>query len=330
MDSMSPLETLIFVKNSKLLDLEPVNDGEITTLMGDVKAIRDLSTPELFLHSMLDKFYKAYIDTDKIIFQPTVYADKTQFLNYRTGLSGIFTNDEKNPLYDGKMAMRLYGTKEDFESILQKKYVDTFFTFHSRVADRIIGKFRKLIKFDTGRDISGSLTNEIKIYLRGKTEEELQNVVSRYNKANPNDKIELESEKDYRKRYDGDNQYCDINEIVFHYKRLADPSMQEEVEQYFDLQKKIFLDNLKENGVTLKLFDTREEMNSWKEKNGDNEKSKERYDNYLLQILSSEKLLKTSDLLQYQLYLNVSYYSIIPLYRRIFLRKDLIFHSFQK
>jgi hypothetical protein len=36
-------------------------------------------------------------------------------------------------------------------------------------------------------------------------------------------------------------------------------------------------------------------MNSWKEKNGDNEKSKERYNNYLLQILSSEKLLKTSD-----------------------------------
>jgi hypothetical protein len=42
--------------------------------MGDVKAIRDLSTPELFLHAMLDKFYKSYIDTGKIIFQPTVYA----------------------------------------------------------------------------------------------------------------------------------------------------------------------------------------------------------------------------------------------------------------
>jgi hypothetical protein len=80
--------------------------------MGDVKAIRDLSTPELFLHAMLDKFYKSYIDTGKIIFQPTVYADKTQFLNYRTGLNGVFGAN------DGSAIMSLYGVKEDFESIL--------------------------------------------------------------------------------------------------------------------------------------------------------------------------------------------------------------------
>jgi len=46
-----------------------------------------MSSSELFQHAILDKFYNSFIKNKKISFQPTVYSDKTNFLNYLSNLS---------------------------------------------------------------------------------------------------------------------------------------------------------------------------------------------------------------------------------------------------
>jgi hypothetical protein len=113
-DPKSPLNYLLFVSNPDLVETDPIVDGEVTTLLGYVKSVRELSTSELFQHAMLDKFYKHFIDTGKIIFQPTVYADKTQFLNYRGDLS-TFVNEKGDTIGGG--IMHLYSVK-NFEGLL--------------------------------------------------------------------------------------------------------------------------------------------------------------------------------------------------------------------
>ena len=57
----------IFGKDGSL-DKIPVLDSEIRTFTGDVLSVANASTGELFMHSILDKFYGNYIRSGKIMF----------------------------------------------------------------------------------------------------------------------------------------------------------------------------------------------------------------------------------------------------------------------
>jgi len=61
------------------------------------------------MHAILDKFYNGFIKNNKIIFQPTLYSDKTIFINYLANLSYFKTSEDPT----GNFVMNLSSSNED-------------------------------------------------------------------------------------------------------------------------------------------------------------------------------------------------------------------------
>lgn len=271
--------SLLFVQNIDAIDIDPVIDGEITTPIGDVKSVRDMSSSELFQHAILDKFYNSFLRTSKICFQPTVYSDKTNFLNYMSTLS-MFSDNIMNLMSDNS---------QEFVDL----YKNTFFSAHNQIQANVVAKMEKLInflstqqgaKFKKAEDIfqSNRLDN-VRTFLRNRTESELTNLAYWYNQYNL-DKIELEKDKDYRSR----KKFCDLNEVTDFYAKLYNDSVR--LRKFLRQQQELFLDNLREYGVNFRLFDSTSELNSWisntlQEKNA----------TQTVRLLSDSKILQVKD-----------------------------------
>lgn len=269
--------SLLFVQNIDAIDIDPVIDGEITTPIGDVKSVRDMSSSELFQHAILDKFYNSFLRTGKICFQPTVYSDKTNFLNYMSTLS-MFS--DMNLMSDNS---------QEFVDL----YKNTFFSAHNQIQANVVAKMEKLInflstqqgaKFKKAEDIfqSNRLDN-VRTFLRNRTESELTNLAYWYNQYNL-DKIELEKDKDYRSR----KKFCDLNEVTDFYAKLYNDPVR--LRKFLRQQQELFLDNLREYGVNFRLFDSTSELNSWisntlQEKNA----------TQTVRLLSDSKILQVKD-----------------------------------
>ncbi len=271
--------SLLFVQNIDAIDIDPVIDGEITTPIGDVKSVRDMSSSELFQHAILDKFYNSFLRTGKICFQPTVYSDKTNFLNYMSTLS-MFSDNIMNLMSDNS---------QEFVDL----YKNTFFSAHNQIQANVVAKMEKLInflstqqgaKFKKAEDIfqSNRLDN-VRTFLRNRTESELTNLAYWYNQYNL-DKIELEKDKDYRSR----KEFCDLNEVTDFYAKLYNDPVR--LRKFLRQQQELFLDNLREYGVNFRLFDSTSELNSWisntlQEKNA----------TQTVRLLSDSKILQVKD-----------------------------------
>lgn len=271
--------SLIFVQNPDALDVDPVIDGEITTAIGDVKAVRDMSSSELFQHAIFDKFYSSFLKSGKICFQPTVYSDKTNFLNYLSTLS-MFTDN-------------IMDLTQDKESEFVDTYKNTFFAAHNQMQANIVTKLEKLMAFlDTPAGSKFKLENDVfisnrlenaRIFLRNRKSTDLTNLVMNYNRYNA-EQIELELDKDYRDR----KGFCDLNEIVDFYSKLYNEPAR--LRKYLKQQKDLFLENIREYGVSFKLFDATGDMNSWINNSLDDKAS-----NNLVKLLSDTKLLQVTD-----------------------------------
>ena len=271
--------SLIFVQNPDALDVDPVIDGEITTAIGDVKAVRDMSSSELFQHAIFDKFYSSFLKSGKICFQPTVYSDKTNFLNYLSTLS-MFTDN-------------IMDLTQDKESEFVDTYKNTFFAAHNQMQANIVTKLEKLMAFlDTPAGSQFKLENDVFIsnrldnartFLRNRKSTDLTNLVMNYNRYNA-EQIELELDKDYRDR----KGFCDLNEIVDFYSKLYNEPAR--LRKYLKQQKDLFLENIREYGVSFKLFDATGDMNSWINNSLDDKVS-----NNLVKLLSDTKLLQVTD-----------------------------------
>lgn len=280
----SAVSTLLFAQHPELIDTNPVIDQTVITFLGEAKEVKDLTTGELFQHAIFDKFFKSYIDTKKICFQPTVYSDKTQFLNYMASLD-IF----KTP--DGKSIMDL--TRTDVAELCKTEYQRTFFQAHKQMLENIQRKFGVLIEFSEGISKNYYSIAEVKTFLRKHTYTEIKQIVDSYNSTHPDTPIELELDKDYRERTDTfGNKFCDVNEIIEFYARLAKEENLAELNTYFDRQIAVFVDNLKDYGINLNLFNSAEEITAWTKKDSKKEEEElEKYPNYLLTILSDKNLL---------------------------------------
>lgn len=272
--------TLLFVNRPDAIDVDPVIDSEVVTLIGDVKAVKDMSSSELFQHAILDKFYTSFLQNGKICFQPTVYSDKTNFLNYLVDPSKLFDNQD---------IMKLM---EDTSSEFIDTYKNTFFAAHNKIYNNIVTKIDKLMKFaqtttaftKTGDvyDSTSRLYN-VSTFLRNRTEKELMDLVYAYN-INNEEKIELEKDKDYRS-YKG---FCDLNEIVKYYVDLF--SNRSKLEQFLNRQQQLFIENLKDQGVSFQLFNSVDELKAWTG-NTLNENNQ----SLIVKILSNTKLLNVTE-----------------------------------
>lgn len=265
-------QTLIFVQNPDIIDTDPIIDNEFTTPTGDIKSVQDLSTSELFYRAIIDKFYTSFLNTGKVTFQPTVYSDKTTFLNYLANTS-IFGKDAMDLMVDNE---------EQFQNL----YRTSFFSAHNFILNNVLDKWDKLITF-SGETVEGvNRVVKVQNFLRSHSPKQIANLVFEYNKINELTPIELELDKDYRNK----KTYCDLNEVLLYYSDLANNP--ERLAKYMQDQKNIFIEHLKEYKVEFNLFNSESELNSWI---NDSYKGK----NYLTKLLSSEKLIKKSDRKQF-------------------------------
>lgn len=272
-----PANSLLFVQNPNAIDIDPVIDGEITTPIGDVKAVRDMSSSELFQHAILDKFYSSFLKTGRICFQPTVYSDKTNFLNYMSNLSMF--SDNIMDLMSGQEFVDLYR--------------NTFFSAHNQIQANVVTKMEKLMSFLTteygaqfrkeGDVFTSNRLDNVRTFLRNRTESDLISLVFSYNQHNL-EKIELEKDKDYRNR----KKFCDLNEITDFYAKLYNEPVR--LKKFLKQQQELFLENLREYGVNFRLFDSTQELNSWI-----NNKLNEKAATQTVRLLSDTKLLQVKD-----------------------------------
>jgi hypothetical protein len=114
--------------------------------------------------------------------------------------------------------------------------------------------------------------------------EELNNLVLMYNKENPNDEIALELDKDYRTF----NGRCAVNEILREYAFLS--TDKNALKAYMHKQMQLYLDDLKNYGMSFKLFDRNADLDKWY-----NEDLPDFKTNALLRVLSSNKILDKKD-----------------------------------
>ena len=274
-----PANSLLFVQNPNAIDIDPVIDGEITTPIGDVKAVRDMSSSELFQHAILDKFYSSFLKTGRICFQPTVYSDKTNFLNYMSNLS-MFSDNIMDLMSD---------KSQEFVDL----YRNTFFSAHNQIQANVVTKMEKLMSFLTteygaqfrkeGDVFTSNRLDNVRTFLRNRTESDLISLVFSYNQHNL-EKIELEKDKDYRNR----KKFCDLNEITDFYAKLYNEPVR--LKKFLKQQQELFLENLREYGVNFRLFDSTSELNSWisntlQEKNA----------TQTVRLLSDSKILQVKD-----------------------------------
>ena len=271
--------SLLFVQNPSSIDIDPVIDGEITTPIGDVKSVRDMSSSELFQHAILDKFYSSFLKTGKVCFQPTVYSDKTNFLNYMSNLSMFSDN--------------IMDLKTDKNQEFIDLYKNTFFSAHNKIQASVVTKMEKLMAFlstaqgaefrKEGDVFTSNRLDNVRTFLRNRKEDDLTNLVFRYNQYNI-EKIELEKDKDYRSR----KGFCDLNEVIDFYAKLYNDPLR--LKKFLKQQQELFLDNLREYGVNFRLFDSTQDLNSWI-----NDKLDNRVSTQVVRLLSDTKLLQVKD-----------------------------------
>lgn len=196
-------DSLMFVQNSEAIK-STFHDLEASNIHGDTKSIKQFSCGELFFHSIFNKFLGSYVKTGNVVIQPTVYSDKTTFLNWE-----IQTDLMNEPEYVSKVV---------------KKYMETLGYFYENVYNDTMDKLN-LIANAYNADMSAANVEYVplstKEVLKNLTEQQLLAYGKRLG-------IDLEKDKDYRERkkkvvIDGKEKtikYCVVNEILEYNARV--------------------------------------------------------------------------------------------------------------
>lgn len=235
-------DSLMFVDKPNMIK-STFHDLEVSNIHGDTKSIKQFSCGELFFHSIFNKFWGNYNKTGNVIIQPTVYSDKTTFLNWE-----IETDLLNDPDYIDKVLT---------------KYQESLGYFYQNVYDTTIEKLQTITDFYNQTNGSNFT---IKEFLKHCNEETLMSHVAKYNQANPSNRIELEKDKDYRPgtktiritKADGSveiktEKCCFINEILEYNARVYNDK--ELLYQVLEHEKYNFLQNLIDYNSSFQVVD---------------------------------------------------------------------------
>ena len=240
-------DSLMFVDDPSVIK-STFHDLEASNIHGDTKSIKQFSCGELFFHSIFNKFWGSYNKTGNVIVQPTVYSDKTTFLNWE-----IKTDLLKDPDYINKVI---------------QQYRLTLGTFYQNVYDTTVNKINKLAEYYNQKNNTQFSSQE---FLKQNTEASLLALLQEYNafidqrafaEINPETKkailqnkiASLEKDKDYRARkkiikvikngneIEEEISYCTLNEILEHNAKVySDLSL---LQKALEIEKYNFLQNL--------------------------------------------------------------------------------------
>ena len=175
----------MFVNNPELL-LTMYHDLEVTAQNGESKIIKSFSSGELFFHSIFNKFWGNYLNKQSVVIQPTVYSDKTTFLNWEvsTKFLNVGTSDEGS----NDILSLAYDNPELYQAAVIQKYGDTIGEMYRkiwenteaklmRIAARYNQEQKKIIGTDPGLgyvDVLNRLTESQLIALATRANETLE------------------------------------------------------------------------------------------------------------------------------------------------------------
>ena len=235
-------DSLMFVKKPNTIK-STFHDLEVSNIHGDTKSIKQFSCGELFFHSIFNKFWGNYNRTGNVIIQPTVYSDKTTFLNWE-----IETDLLDNPNYIDKVLI---------------EYQESLGYFYQNVYDTTIDKLQKITDY---YNQTRGTNFKIRDFLKYCNEKTLMEYVAEYNRQNPQSRIELEKDKDYRQgtktvkitKEDGSEEIktekcCFINEILEYNVRVYNDK--ELLYQVLEHEKYNFLQNLIDYNTSFQVID---------------------------------------------------------------------------
>lgn len=249
-------DSLMFVQNSEAIK-STFHDLEASNIHGDTKSIKQFTCGELFFHSIFNKFWGGYVKTGNVVIQPTVYSDKTTFLNWE-----IQTDLMNEPEYVSKVI---------------KKYMETLGYFYENVYNDTMDKLNLIADAYNSDRSSVDIT-----YVPLSTKEVLKNLTKQqllaYGKRLG---IDLENDKDYRERkkkvvIDGKEKtikYCVINEILEYNARVYND--ENLLYEALNHEKYNFLQNLIDYNSAFQVIDFGDDIEYYlKDKIDDRAKSK--------------------------------------------------------
>ena len=230
-------DSLMFVDNPNAIK-STFHDLEAGNIHGDVKSIRAFSSGELFYHAIFNKFWGSYNKTGNVIIQPTVYSDKTTFLNWE--ISSI--------LQDGTDIMK----DPDYVSKVVKEYKATLGTFYANVYQETLTKLNTIAEYYNRSNGTNLSTIEV---LRLLSENELIRISTNLG-------IDLEKDKDYRARTKIVNgseiEYCTINEILEYNARVY--NNENLLVQELESEKRNFIQDLLRANIAFQVIDFNDDI----------------------------------------------------------------------
>lgn len=249
-------DSLMFVQNTDAIK-STFHDLEASNIHRDTKSIKQFSCGELFFHSIFNKFWGSYVKTGNVVIQPTVYSDKTTFLNWeiQTDLIG----------------------ESEYVSKVVRKYTETLGYFYRNVYNDTMTKLNSIAEAYNKKMHSSNPQYQYlstKDVLKQLTEQQLL----AYGKELG---IDLEKDKDYRERkknvvINGEEKtikYCTVNEILEYNARVyTDENLLYEVLNH---EKYNFLQNLIDYNTSFQVIDFGDDIEYYLEdKINDKAKSK--------------------------------------------------------
>ena len=247
----SSCRSLMFVNDPSLVRAT-FHDLEAKNRHRDSKNIKGFSCSELFFHSIFNKFWANYANHGTVIIQPTVYSDKTTFLNWE-----VMTN----LLESG-----------DYVRESEKTYMNTIGRFYKQIYQKTQDKFNKLTQYYNLIHNEAITSTEL---LKRHSELDLVALLNDYNKhiddlikqapseseveSLQEQKIEsLEKHKDYRVVKKNGVEFCVPNELIeFNMKLFNNEAL---LQTYLTQEKYNFLQNLIDYNASFQVLDFNDKL----------------------------------------------------------------------
>lgn len=252
-------DTLMFVNDPEAIK-STFHDLESTNIHGSTKNIKQFSCGELFFHSIFNKFWGSYNKNGNVVIQPTVYSDKTTFLNWEI----------KTDLLE----------QSDYVGAVVKQYMLSLGSFYRKVYKTSMGKLNTLAQYyNETRGVNLSIKEFLKLH----NEKSLMSLSQEMFK-NRGLKIDLEKDKDYRERKkkvivetvnaDGTitkeektQKWCTINEILEYNDRVYNNEAL--LREALENEKYNFLQNLIDYNTSFQVIDFNDDISYYLSKNID-------------------------------------------------------------
>lgn len=226
-------DSLYFVQNRGTIK-STQHDLEVVSKWGVKKQAKNFGQRELFYHSIFNKFWGQYVNTNTFLIQPTCYSDKTTFINYEID-SKLFNNTDIVKDSDFKKAI----VEQTIKTIGQ-----SYKNIYQKSADRLTAIANQ---YNTNNGTNYTYKQVLDLL----TEPEIIQLAKQAGVA-------LRLDLDYRKV----GKHLGVNEILEYYATELYNSPKE-LSKFLDGQKIIFLQSMLDNDCQYQVLTNGETVETY-------------------------------------------------------------------